>query len=80
MMKYKVLIKITSDERGKKGTDNYQEQRIFKPGEIVVNSDFPKRVIANWIEIGVLEKVEKKQVEKSDKINDNETDKIKDGD
>ena len=77
MAKYKVLIKIMSDQKGKKGKDGFQAERIFMPGDTIGDKDFKKSVIANWLMIGVLEKV---VVEKKDKINDNENDEIKDGD
>ena len=77
MAKYNVLIKITSDKKGKKGKDGFREMRIFEPGDIVADADFPKSVISNWVEIGVLKKI---KVEKKSKIVDNENNANKDGD
>lgn len=82
MAKYKVLIKIMSDQKGKKGKDGFREMRTFEPGDTVVDGDFPKSIISNWVEINVLKKIKpaNKKVEKSDKIVDNKNDAIKDGD
>jgi len=46
-MKYKVLIPCRSDKSGKK----------YQPGDTLTGTEFPKEVIANWLEIGVLEAV-----------------------
>lgn len=47
MTKYKVLIPCRSDKSGKE----------YKPGDTLTGKEFPKAVIENWLEIGVLEVV-----------------------
>lgn len=41
MADYLVLIGCTNDKTGAR----------FAPGDVVTDGDFPKRVIANWLEI-----------------------------
>ena len=48
MTKYKVLIECRSDKSGK----------TYQPGEVITGREFPKDVVANWLEIGVLKAVE----------------------
>lgn len=51
-MQYKVLIGCESDKKKKR----------YETGEIIEDGDFPKAVIANWVEIGVLEPIAEKAV------------------
>ena len=50
MASYKVLKEIHSNG------DKEKDERFFQPGQTVKDSDFSKKVIKNWLEIGVLEK------------------------
>ena len=60
-MKYKANKGLTRDERGKKGKDNFVEGKYFAPGDIFSDSDFPKAVIKNWLELGIAKKVKPKK-------------------
>jgi hypothetical protein len=45
MAEYTALVGLTNDAEGTR----------FEPGETVTDKDFPEGVIANWVQIGVLE-------------------------
>jgi hypothetical protein len=45
MKRYKVVVGVDSDKKGKR----------WEPGDVVTERDFPKYVIAEWVEQGVLE-------------------------
>lgn len=68
-MKYKVIAKVSSDERGKKGSENYQEKMIYPPGEILSGDEFPKKIIKNWVEIGVLAEISEVKRSKEEEVN-----------
>ena len=44
-VKYVVLVDCRDDLTGK----------TYQPGDLISPEDFPQRVIANWLEIGVLQ-------------------------
>lgn len=50
-MKYNVLVGCENDKTGKR----------FEPGDTCKDGDFPKRVIKDFIQIGVLEPIEDKE-------------------
>lgn len=56
-MKYKAIKGLTRDKR-KDVTG-----KTFLPGDTVLDSDFPKLIIKNWLKLGIIEevKVEKKE-------------------
>ena len=63
MAKYKALKGLTRN--GRKDV----EEKTFLPGDTVLDSDFPKAIIKNWLELGIIEKVKpKKKKEKSKTI------------
>ena len=60
MAKYKAVKGLTRN--GRKDV----EEKTFIPGDIVLDSDFPKSVIKNWLALGIIEKVKPKKKKDTD--------------
>jgi len=67
--KYKVLVRVTNDKTRKE----------FLPGDELVGTEFPKRVIENWLEIGVLEKLEEEQPDEPEPLEIPDGEEVEDG-
>lgn len=71
-MKYKVIRGVTSDKK----------EKHYPSGEILTGSEFPKKVITNWVKTGVLKEIgkTKEEIEEEDLFDLSEEDlHIEDG-
>ena len=67
MAKYKAIKGLTRNSKGD------VEEKTFLPGDTVLDSDFPKSVIKNWVKLGIIEKVKpKKEKLKKEEIDMND--------
>lgn len=57
MAKYEAVKGLTRN--GRKDV----EEKHFLPGDTLSDSDFPKSIIKNWLELGIIKKVKIKKVD-----------------
>lgn len=67
--KYKVLVRVTSDKTRKE----------FLPGDELTGAEFPKKVIENWLEIGVLDKLEEDVLDEPEPLEIPDGEEVEDG-